>query len=168
MIKGPSPRQSTTATLWKHSVLSCVCRERERAGGRAVESRARERERERKTFFLGEQFASIVWSIGILASFTHLTHKFSQVKFCFQTEETEAFVMAPKLPQLHGTLFKYGSKSIQVFVSPFFPYTRYFFSVAHLHNLKDFSISLEICTCGSSSFFSLFPSVFLFVFLSVL
>jgi len=69
MIKGPSPRQSTTATLWKHSVLSCVCRERERAGGRAVESRERERERERPFFWV-----SNLLLLCDLLGFLHLSH----------------------------------------------------------------------------------------------
>ncbi len=124
MIKGPWPRQSTTATLWKRSVVVCLQGKREgaRAVGRKKVEREREREREReKDIFV---LVSNWLLLCDLTGFLHLSHiwhtKFSQVKFCFQTEETEAFVMAPKLPQLQGTLFKYGSKSIQVFVSPLF------------------------------------------------
>jgi hypothetical protein len=94
MIKGPWPRQSTTATLWKHSVV--VCLQRKREGGWAVGRKKVERERERKIFLFW-------WAIGfycvILRDFcifhTSDTQNFLKLNFVFKLRKQKLLWWLP-------------------------------------------------------------------------
>jgi hypothetical protein len=170
MIKGPWPRQSTTATLWKHSVVVCLQRKREgaRAVGRKKVEREREREREKDLFVLVSNWLLLCDVTGFL-HLSHIWHtNFLKFNFVFKLRKQKLLWWLPSSLSCKAHCSSMAPSPFRSLFLLFFPYTHYFFSVAHLHNLKDFSISLAICTCGSSSFFSLFPSVLLFVFWSVL